>query len=79
MFDGHYLCGYDWAMRPELIDARRAVGLTQSQLATLVGKDQGAISRYEHGLQGVPVDIAPRLAKALGISILVVLYGTDKP
>jgi len=60
--------------RPDLKDARTAVGLTQTQLGDLIGKTQTVISRYESGEYAIDVDTAPALAKALRIGVLEVLY-----
>jgi transcriptional regulator with XRE-family HTH domain len=65
-------------MRTDLIEARKAKGLTQTQLADLIGRDQSDVSRYESGKRQVDVDCAPRLAQALGLSIVEVLYGPQR-
>lgn len=61
-------------MRNDLRDARVKAGLTQAQLADLIDRDQGSISRYESGESAVTVDVAPKLASALGLDLLAVLY-----
>lgn len=65
-------------MRNDLIQARKAKGLSQEQLAERVGKTQPVISRYESGQCAIDVNAAPELAKILGISIIAVLYGPQK-
>lgn len=50
-----------------LISARRRAGLTQTELATLVGKDQRFISLIERSQRRVDVLEFYALAKALGI------------
>lgn len=64
-----------------LITIRRAVGLTQKQLADLLGVDQSAISQYESGTFSMSVKVAKRLltiAHELGHSYtLGQLYGTE--
>lgn len=68
------LCGIVSHMRPDLEKARLAKGLTQGQLADLIGRGQSDISRYESGEAGISVELAPKIADALGISVLEVLY-----
>ncbi len=48
--------------------ARRARGLTQTQLAELTGVTQAALSRYESGMREPEPDVARRLAAALGVT-----------
>lgn len=62
-------------MRDDLKQARIDAKLTQEELAARVGKDQGAISRYESGKLAPDVQVAPLLAEALRIPLLQVLYG----
>lgn len=62
-------------MRNDLRQARIAAGITQADLAARVGKDQGTISRYESGKASVDIDVAPRIAAALNLDVLIVLYG----
>jgi len=38
----------------QLADRRRAAGLTQQQLADLIGRDHNTISRYELGRLSIP-------------------------
>jgi transcriptional regulator with XRE-family HTH domain len=65
-------------MRDDLRQARVKAGLTQEQLAELVGKDQGAISRYENGKLTPDIQVAPIIAEALKLPLLQVLYGPAK-
>lgn len=62
-------------MREDLRKARIAAGLNQAELARLIGKDQGAVSRIESGKQTIDAAAAPLIAAALGIDVLHVLYG----
>lgn len=62
-------------MREDLRKARIAAGLNQAELARLIGKDQGAVSRIETGKQAIDVEVAPIIASALGLDVLQVLYG----
>jgi transcriptional regulator with XRE-family HTH domain len=49
--------------------ARKAKRLTQRELATLAGMDQGHISRLESGGKGVSTEFLQNLAKILGVTI----------
>ena len=49
-----------------LIAARRARGVTQTQLAVAIGSTQRAISYYEAEGGNPPMEVAAKLAKALG-------------
>ena len=52
-----------------LVLAREIRGLTQQQLATLSGIDQGAISRYENGMKPITQAIIEVLAEALSFPV----------
>lgn len=64
-------------MRTDLIEARRAAGLTQQQVAEAIGKDQGTVSRYENGAP-VDRDVAKKLASLLGLEVLTVIFPEEK-
>ncbi len=49
--------------------ARKARKLTQRELATLTGMDQGHISRLESGGKGVSMEHLHEIAKALGVTV----------
>lgn len=61
--------------RPDLRYARKAAGLTQTELAVMLGKEQPVISRYERGHSAIDVATAPKIAAILKIPLLQVLYG----
>lgn len=65
-------------MRNDIKEARLKKGLTQTQLADLIGKDQAAVSRYESGALAIDAQTAPLIAKALDMDILAVLYPTQQ-
>lgn len=65
--------------RTDLKNARLAAGLTQAELAQVIGRDQTVISRIESGHRAVDVDDAPLLAAALKIGVLEVLYPKGDP
>jgi transcriptional regulator with XRE-family HTH domain len=44
---------------------RQRCGLTQADLATLVGTDQSTISRIEHGVTGVDAHTMSRILQAV--------------
>lgn len=46
--------------------ARRDAGLSQVELASLLGTTQSAVSLYEAGERGVSIDMAMRMARILG-------------
>jgi transcriptional regulator with XRE-family HTH domain len=48
---------------------RRAKGMSQEQLAALVGQHASALSRYEHGCHIPLVSTAARIAAALDCTI----------
>lgn len=48
---------------------RKAVGLSQAQLAHLVGESQGNIAFWEVSAKPPSSDVLPALAKALGVQI----------
>lgn len=53
-------------MRKWLIDIRRKKGLTQNQLAEIVGMSPNYICSIEKGKRKVPVWTAKKIAAALG-------------
>lgn len=66
-FEDHF------ALAQEIRALRRALGLTQTQLAENSGVPQPEISRIEHGETGFTVARAQKLARAMGAHIAVVL------
>lgn len=59
-----------------LKEIRLAKNLTQQQLADMTGIDRPSIARYESGNRYPPIDKLQLLAKALGVS-LDILVGND--
>jgi transcriptional regulator with XRE-family HTH domain len=53
--------------RRELIAAREAAGLTQTQLATKLSRPQSFVSKYERGERRLDVIEFVEVAEALGI------------
>lgn len=52
-----------------LLELRKAQGLTQSQLAELLGISQQLVAFYEKGHRRVPVDLLPEVARLLAVSV----------
>lgn len=48
---------------------RKAKGLSQAELADLVGVEQPTISRFERGADNVTLRLARQVADALGVSV----------
>ncbi len=61
-----------------LVELRKKYGLTQSELAILVGVQQNTVSQWESGKRNPSSSILPRLADALGCTIDE-LYERDSP
>ena len=55
---------------------REQRGLTQIDIAQMIGSSKQVISRYEHGVNDPPISTAAKIAKALNVSIAV-LAGED--
>jgi transcriptional regulator with XRE-family HTH domain len=55
-------------------EARERMGMTQEELAEKVGRDQRAISEYEHGKRRLSAADLPLYARALNVSLLY-FYG----
>lgn len=66
------------AFGERLANLRKAQGLTQVQLADMLGVSQQAITAYESGQRRVPISALPALADALGTSIEDVLGVASK-
>lgn len=52
-----------------LKDLRKKIGLSQEELADLVGTSQSAISNYENGNRKLNIETAQKIAIALEISL----------
>jgi tetratricopeptide (TPR) repeat protein/transcriptional regulator with XRE-family HTH domain len=57
-----------WAARRQLAQRRKAVGLTQEQLAERLGVDRTTVVRWERGETEPMPWLRPKLARALGVS-----------
>lgn len=58
---------------------RREQNLTQAQLAEAIGTTQQQIASYEVARLRVPASMLPRLARALGVSIEVLIGEDQRP
>ena len=54
------------ALRDELADRRRALGLSQTEVAARMGTSQSAVARIENGASDVLLSTVDRYATALG-------------
>lgn len=52
-----------------MLELRKAQGLTQGQLAELLGISQQLVAFYEKGQRRVPIDLLPDVARFLGVSV----------
>ncbi len=50
-------------------EARKALGITQEQLAKLVGVTQGTVAQWENGLTHPAFDKIPKVAQVLGCTV----------
>lgn len=62
-----------------LLALRRAAGLTQTELAGLVGESQANIAYWERSAKPPRSDVLPRLAKVLGCRVEDLLGGQLAP
>ncbi len=56
-----------------IANARKEQGLTQTELATLLGLTQPAVASYETGRRRIPADLLPQLARELRVSVAELL------
>jgi transcriptional regulator with XRE-family HTH domain len=57
------------AMGERIAEARKALGMTQAQLADELGVAQQVVASYEVGRHRVPASFLPRLARTLAIPV----------
>lgn len=50
-------------------EARKAKGLTQEQLAKLLGITQGAVAQWENGMTHPSFQMLPKVASALDVTV----------
>jgi transcriptional regulator with XRE-family HTH domain len=52
-----------------MLELRKEQGLTQGQLAELLSISQQLMAFYEKGQRRVPIDLLPKVARLLGVSV----------
>lgn len=57
------------AMGDSIAEARKALGMTQAQLADELGVAQQVVASYEVGRHRVPASFLPRLARTLAVTV----------
>jgi transcriptional regulator with XRE-family HTH domain len=57
----------DWMEQIKAV--RKALGMTQEQLAKLLGVTQGTIAQWEKGLTHPTFEKLPKIAEVLGVSV----------
>ena len=57
--------------------AREDAGLSQAELAELVGTDQATIARIESGARDITLEALAKLAKALGLMLTLELVARE--
>lgn len=62
----------------QLSELRRALGITQSELATLIGKSQSAVSQIETGEIGLSLDVLRSIITQLGGSLEISAVFNDR-
>jgi transcriptional regulator with XRE-family HTH domain len=65
-------------MGQRIREARERLGITQDELAALIGRTQDTISHYETGNRAIVVTELPALAKALKVPIAS-FFGDNDP
>lgn len=63
----------DWALIRELVAARERAGLTQAEVARLMGISQSAVARIESGARDPHLSTLRRYAVAVGVTVEHVL------
>jgi transcriptional regulator with XRE-family HTH domain len=66
-----------YRMLNQLIEGRRALRLTQKELAEKAGLGQAEVSKIERGRKSPTLDTYSRLAAALGLSVHTTHFSTD--
>ncbi len=61
-----------------LAELRRALGLTQAELAALIGKTQSAVSQIEHGDIALSVDALRAIVTQLGGNLEITAVFEDR-
>lgn len=64
--------------RYRLAELRQALGITQAELAELIGKSQSAISQIESGEIGLSLDVLRQIVAQLGGEVEVTAVFKDR-
>jgi transcriptional regulator with XRE-family HTH domain len=67
------------ALGQRIRQAREQRGLSQEELAALIGKDQRAVSEYERGKRRIAVNDLPAFAQVLGVPLAYFYEETLSP
>lgn len=61
-----------------LAEIRRALGLTQTELALLIGRSQSAVSQIEHGEIGLSLELLRAIVAQLGGELEIAAVFRDR-
>ncbi len=61
-----------------LAELRKALGVTQAELAELIGKSQSAISQIEHGEIALSLDVLRSIVRQLGGEVEIAAVFDDR-
>jgi DNA-binding XRE family transcriptional regulator len=61
-----------------LAELRKSLGVTQAELAELIGKSQSAISQLEHGEIGMSIDVLRSIVRQLGGEVEITAVFEDR-
>ena len=64
---------------PRIKEVRKAKGITQAKLASIIGMEQTQYSRYERGENKIKVNVLIDICKALEVSSDYILELSDDP
>jgi transcriptional regulator with XRE-family HTH domain len=76
---GQRSAGHDGQQGERLLRLRQAAGLTQEELAELIGESQSNIAFWEQSDKPPRSDILPKMAEALGVRVEALLNGNSRP
>lgn len=61
-----------------IAELRKALGITQAQLAAMIGKSQSAISQLEHGEIGLSLETLRSIVRQLGGEVEIAAVFDDR-
>ena len=56
-------------MKNRLISERTKAGISQVEMAKRLGLKTNTYNQYEHGIRSVPLEVAEKISKELGVAI----------